>query len=793
MALSGSFEKSVNTYWRLRAEWSATQNISGNSSRVTVKLYWMADRAGVGRVTASSPDPVSITINGDTSPAATATPYLSEGEKKLIRTFSVTVPHNSDGTKTFSMSASFTVDAYLYNGNVSTVSISDSATLNTIPRASKLATSPSWVAGSDKTTAITRYSSSFSHKVRYYVMNRAGSWIEIAEVIYSTSQTSRSSDFTTDQKQKIFDALDGRSEADSRIVVDTLKSGVLIGDYRDDGKVTAPASTIVNSGSFDNSVYTNQEIYIPLTRQDTEFTHTVRVKLGTYTKTFTGVTTSVRWTPTTTEQTSLNAQIPVDKKSLAGSVEVDTFYNGSSERVQGTKSATLTFTIRGTEPTFTGSLTYADVNTAVLNGKPATTPLTGNPALIIAKKSRVQARVPVDSKATANGGSAMASYTATLAGKTITKPYSSSADVVFDFNEIDAKTNQTLVVRAIDKRGFSSMLTKIVTIIPYEPPGISASALRNGGFEKQTILRLSGTLSRVDVGGVAKNAMVSAQYRNKLSGSLAWSTYTNFAVTGFPGFTATDIEVLMDIMNSYEVEFKVTDKLGSTTLIRSVGSGRPLMFFDDKLGAVGAGDFPQAVNEFLMSMTLRFKDGQFGRGKAGVDLNKANVVGFNALFSADEQTGSEGFNFLKPGKTPGSTDFADYDNFRLNGGVAYVNGIPMNVPESSRIVWEGAAYPNPDPYSVPLGRQLMDFPNGIVLVFSEYVVGTGAVNAGYQTYVVPKEIIPIPGTGMKFPLMDASNNTIYKYLYFNGDNITAGAQASTGTARNMVLRYIIGY
>lgn len=135
MALSGSAYTSFHRH-RLIIEWSATQNIGSNTSNVTAKVYLQGMDA-YSAINAPAQNNGSVTVNGTTK-SFTASSNLSAYQKKLLTTQSFSVGHNSDGTKSFSFSTTFNINATLsgvFHGNKTA---SGSATLNTIPRAAEV-------------------------------------------------------------------------------------------------------------------------------------------------------------------------------------------------------------------------------------------------------------------------------------------------------------------------------------------------------------------------------------------------------------------------------------------------------------------------------------------------------------------------------------------------------------------------------------------------------------------------------------------------------------------------------
>ncbi|WP_336682716.1 DUF859 family phage minor structural protein [Enterococcus casseliflavus] len=169
MALSGSNESNFtnNSALKLILEWSANQNIANNTSTVTANLYLKGNYSYSTVQTGSVQKAVSITINGNKK-SSTSRIDITATEKRLLMSHSVTINHNSDGTKSFSLSGILDAQITWHGGWVSSASVSGSHTLNTIPRASSMSVTPSTqVYGSKVTFKITRASSSFTHTIRY--------------------------------------------------------------------------------------------------------------------------------------------------------------------------------------------------------------------------------------------------------------------------------------------------------------------------------------------------------------------------------------------------------------------------------------------------------------------------------------------------------------------------------------------------------------------------------------------------------------------------------------------------
>ena len=179
MALSGSFSGSIlSGNYKLRVDWSATQNISSNTSKITCVMYLV--QASSWGLNISSRSDNKTTINGTgytwTSPA------ISNGGGKTTKLATVTsgnIAHNADGTKSVTLSATFELNATISGTYRDTITASTTVTLNTIPRATQPTLSASSAdMGAAVTISMPRASSSFTHDLAYKV--GSGSYVSIA-------------------------------------------------------------------------------------------------------------------------------------------------------------------------------------------------------------------------------------------------------------------------------------------------------------------------------------------------------------------------------------------------------------------------------------------------------------------------------------------------------------------------------------------------------------------------------------------------------------------------------------
>ena len=156
--MSGSYG-SHYTLWQ-----SITQNsqdIGGNKSNVTVRMYLSFDGSSYYAYTGNTTYG-SMTIEGTTTSYSISSINFSSGQKKdiLLATWTGDIGHNSDGTRTLSVSGSWNTDTT----RIGSGSCRASLTLSTIPRASSISCSTANI-GSNATITITSASPSFVHNV----------------------------------------------------------------------------------------------------------------------------------------------------------------------------------------------------------------------------------------------------------------------------------------------------------------------------------------------------------------------------------------------------------------------------------------------------------------------------------------------------------------------------------------------------------------------------------------------------------------------------------------------------
>lgn len=168
MATSGSISNAIlNGAYTLRVDWSQTQNVAGNTSKVTCAMYLV--QASGWRLNIAGRDDNATTINGTSytweSPAINK---AGGSSTKMATVTSGNISHNSDGSKSITIAATFYIRATISGTYYEKITVSKSITLEKIPRPTTPSLSSTSVnMGSTVTISLPRADSGFTHDLAY--------------------------------------------------------------------------------------------------------------------------------------------------------------------------------------------------------------------------------------------------------------------------------------------------------------------------------------------------------------------------------------------------------------------------------------------------------------------------------------------------------------------------------------------------------------------------------------------------------------------------------------------------
>lgn len=262
MASSGSITTNEVEGRSLTLSWTlSSQSVEKNTSTISWTLKGSGSASGYVMSGA-----FKAVINGVT--VYTSEPRIELRNTTTVASGTATIAHNSDGTKSFSLSC----EAGIYTYAVSATA-SGTHTLTTIPRASTISATNVNM-GSASTITITRASSSFTHTLTYSFGNATGT------IATKTTSTSVSWTPTLTLANQIPNAVSGKC----MITCKTYSGTTEVGSKTCTMTLTVPSSvkptiTSLTAARVDGTVPTSWEIYV---QSKSKATLTINGAAGAY-------------------------------------------------------------------------------------------------------------------------------------------------------------------------------------------------------------------------------------------------------------------------------------------------------------------------------------------------------------------------------------------------------------------------------------------------------------------------------------------------------------------------------
>ena len=584
---------SGNTGDTLRFKWSRKDySTSGNYTNINWELQLIA--GGAGRISSSANKKWSVTVNGN-SYSGTNKIGIGNNETKTLASGTTKIPHNSDGTKTFSVSFSQQFDI-TFNGYVGTVSGSASFTLDSIPRYANFNGTPALSDITQTSVKISWSANATCSKVEY-LLNGASkstnSSLNASSGNYTYTGLTPNTSYTLAVKI---------TRSDSGLV--TTSSNVT--------STTNPIATITSSVSFTIGEDLTLEFKNANKNEST-------IKLSVEND-------SGEWVDIASYTSPINVSSFTLVLSESDKVSKLSSYckNRNEMGVRVSCGVTLNGTYYGN--TYTGKATISNSNPVfsdfvLVNTDSKCTNILGNSSSTLQGLGNMQVQIPTNNKAVAKNGATISKYVAyitVLDGTAIIKSssasYSETDTVTIDLGTYSSHGNYTIHVYAIDSRdNTSSTINKDFSIYPYHIPVPTINLHRLNDFEKEILLDLSITYSRVLVNNSAKNSIKSIEYRYAEGYSnfpASWTSLTGFSnsnngddgIVTYSKNTSDNIWMEISISNTCKYEFKITDSVQSIIVSGiSVEPGVPLLGeFDD--GHISIGMLPDLSDDALLQV-----------------------------------------------------------------------------------------------------------------------------------------------------------------------------------------------
>lgn len=802
-------------------------NVAANTSTLT----WTLTSAG-GSASYYTIDATTVTINGTTvySKARTSWDDRVFPAAKGSVSGTITVEHNSDGTK--SVAVGFSTRVYIYGP----LEYGGTMTLSNIDRtAPTVSCSVSGITASGfRITA----NSSATADIWQYSLNGGSSWTQFSTTA-GTSASITLSSLSANTTYSVRTRARKRSNqvycASGTVSAKTLGGAVL----NSCNTVTADAATVsltLNATVY-NASYSN---YVTIKNGST-------VYVSFAARTWSTGTASRTITLSQTERADL-LEAMASLKSFTATIELVT--RDGNTQVGNTSACTCTIqtTAENSAPTMT-AFTYKD-------SRSATSAVTGNDQLFIQTYSYLYV---TPGTATARNGASIVKYAATCNGKTV----SNTTGAALNLGGIEKSGTLDVVVTATDSRGYTVSNTKQITVIPYAKPKVSEISLRRtNDIEAEMQLIFKGSISPITVSGTQKNSLLYVQYRYKLTSASSYDAYTSIisSVTqNGTSFSFSNLELCsLDANSSYDFHVYIRDQLNtlsSVSLYFTVPQGTPLIALrkqkvgintpnpEAALHVVGDAKIEGAVNaqtvsaaslsgtlpvsnvsgtlpvskggtgsttiagaiamlinsEVISPKTINIGANQYVTSSAyGIDMNNSDISGINGLYFEDAaDSAGEGINFYRAS--------GSWDRLYAYGGVLYFapNQATATHPGTRYTVYHsgGATIPVSKGgtgattaaaartnlgvactslYSGTLSSGSTTFNYGN---YNAYIIaGLPSSGASKMSLIVPKALITT--TDVNWQIADEVNYRGFK-LKYSGSTVTLTIGGGTGSITNV--------
>lgn len=574
MALSGSFSNYPTGKFGLYCEWTGSQSVTGNYTNITLKVYLQFYTISVG---SRSDSTISINGTSETYTAAAINDMSSTSwHKVLLKSKTVTVYHNSDGTKNgVALSASWRFSGTYSGVSIGTITASTTVNLDKIDRSAPTVTfsTGNITANGFKISA----SSSATADIWQYSTNNGSSWTQFSTTAgTSASVTLSSLSPNTSYTVKV------RARKKSNQVYGTSGSST----------VKTLGGAVVNSVSTVTADNTTVNIIINTTVYEASYSYTLAIKNGSSTYlTISGLSwskgTANRTVTLTAAQrtTLLNAMASI--KSFTGTFAVTTYSGSTQIGSTSSKTATVQTTSANSAPTLSG-FTYEDSYSTTTN-------VTGNNQLFVQSHSTLKV---TPGTATAKNGASVSNYTASCNGVSV----SNTSGAAITVGKIAKSGSVTVTLTVTDSRGYTASVSRTITVIAYAKPKLSSVTLRRTNeIEAEMQLKFNGSISAISVDGMQKNSVQYVRYQYKKTSETSYGSYTSIlssTIRSGTSFSFSNLELCnLDAGSSYDFHLQIQDSLFSLSSLDVyfvVPQGTPLIALRKKKVGINTPN-PQAT------------------------------------------------------------------------------------------------------------------------------------------------------------------------------------------------------
>ena len=512
---------------------SISNGVVANSS--TVKVTIVASKSSSSTASTYGNYTASATVNGSIQNVGSTNFTLAPGASITLLSKSYTVPHNADGTKSTTISA--TVGGNIMYGNGSANVALDK---------------------------ISRYAT-------------------VSQVLNNITETSITMNWTSDTVvDRVWYSIDNGVSWSNAINVNSASGSYVINGLT--AEATYSVKTRVrrkDSQLTTDSTGLSAKMYAyPYANSMPSFTIGSRITLGFYNPLGRSITVNILGadgsqisndTTTGTSISGYNGEVVANRfyasipNAKSGTYRVKVTYGNQENTKQG---GTYTINTNDCKPSI-GECSYLDTNNA-------STSVTGNNQLIIRNQSKVRLTV---ANLIGNKSATISNCKVVINANSYGMSLSGDSATV-DNVVIDSASNTTATFTVTDSRGITTSKDINITMLDWTLPTAIINLHRQHNFYSESDINVNAEYSSID----GKNAIeIKTRYKKINEG-------------GYSGYISLQDNVtsVLTLDNNYEwnVQVLVSDKFGATTYNLTLGRGMPIMFIDRKLSSVGFNCFP---------------------------------------------------------------------------------------------------------------------------------------------------------------------------------------------------------
>lgn len=563
---SGSWEFGTsNQYIKGRIRWSSSSNGSAaNSSKVTVYLDYKksSSTATYGTIKGTlcgSSYSKSVTLSSSSG-------YINVASK------SWTQGHNSDGSKTITISANGGISGTTFSSS----STSKNVTLDKIPRYTSIKT---WsVAEVGKTYVKLKWETADTIDWLRVYLNDSSQWTDnpgsqngtSGSFIYTGAASSGASipsvsTLNPGTKYKIkcwVRRKDSQLSTTSSNIEFTTQSVASISNISDNFSYNIGDNLTIN---FSNSSINKSWLSLEIENTSGVFEEVLKTDEAIQSDSYTWQLSSYAST--------LFSKMPT-RNTARCKIKCGTTIVENSQTINYVVNEYVgTINVTNSNPIFS-DFNYGDENSS-------TQKVLGNSAYMLQNYGAMVLRIPTTKKATAKNGAYIVKYIIQLRGVGYVdteKSYSDSSEVSLVLGSFNSTGSGTISIYAVDSRGNTSgVVSKTFTVLSYFVPGFSSFNLKRlNDYEAEVVLDFTGVISKLTVAGTEKNTTRNIGYRYAELGTSYPSNFT--AIGGVSVSSDSSKFILTFAQNTQDNTFGISG-VGSSKLILSNNKAYNFQFY----------------------------------------------------------------------------------------------------------------------------------------------------------------------------------------------------------------------